>query len=432
LARRRLFSQVAEFELYDLTEASGAVNENVYAYSNRAGADRALVFFHNAFAECRGWVKQSAGKAVAAGVEGGAIRSRTLGEALALNGEEGVWYLFREHVSGLEFLRSGRELCADGMYVELRAFQYQVFLEFREERDASGAYDRLARALGGRGVPDVREALRELALRPLHEAAAALLSELEHAGELFHGAPDRDLARRVLKHFERAAAEVRRIATGMEPVEVITAEFTRDLASLSAFLGSARTDPALGAVTIPPAGRDALLLAWAAWHRLHRLAAVAGDPIDAPERRLRLAPVWREGLRRAGLTEDEALRALALFALPVPYDGLAEGTAEAFNAAVLALLETESCRSAIGLNEYRGVRYYRKEEFENVLKWFYTVGVVAALAADPARLGRLSGLSGPLAAAASAVLAHSDRADYRLDALERLLAGPPRPGDQPS
>jgi hypothetical protein len=78
------------------------------------------------------------------------------------------------------------------------------------------------------------------------------------------------------------------------------------------------------------------------------------------------------------------------------------------------------------------VRYYRKEEFENVLKWFYTVGVVAALAADPARLGRLSGLSGPLAAAASAVLAHSDRADYRLDALERLLAGPPRPGDQPS
>jgi glycosidase len=423
MGRRHLFSQVAEFELYDLVDGSGAVNENVFVYSNRAGADRALVCFHNKFEECRGWVKQSAGKTVSAGVEGGAIRSRTLGEALGLSGEEGVWYLFRDHVSGLEYLRPGRELCADGMYFELRAFQYQVFVDFREERDASGTFEQLARMLGGRGVPDVHDALREMALLPLHRAAASLLAELPNAHELFHGSGARDLPARVLRKFETAAAEARKVSKDMEPLEVILGEFTRDLAAISALVGTLAESPAAEAAAIASARREAALLAWSAWHRLHRLAS--GDPAG---RKLRLGPVWAEGLRHAGFPEDEVQRVLALSALAVPYAGLTASDQREFNAAFLTLLRGEAARAAIGVNEYRGVRFYRKEEFDKVLKWFYTVGAVAALAADPARLGKISGTCRDLAGFAARVAAWSDEAEYRLDELERLLGGTVPPG----
>ena len=40
--------------------ASGKVNENVLAYSNRSGSERALVLYHNKRAAARGWVRNAA------------------------------------------------------------------------------------------------------------------------------------------------------------------------------------------------------------------------------------------------------------------------------------------------------------------------------------------------------------------------------------
>ena len=41
--RRRVFAEAREFQLYDFFTANGAVNEDVFAYSNRSGEERALV-----------------------------------------------------------------------------------------------------------------------------------------------------------------------------------------------------------------------------------------------------------------------------------------------------------------------------------------------------------------------------------------------------
>jgi len=43
LQRRSLFAESSNFLLYDFFEASGLVEENVFAYSNRNGGERALV-----------------------------------------------------------------------------------------------------------------------------------------------------------------------------------------------------------------------------------------------------------------------------------------------------------------------------------------------------------------------------------------------------
>ena len=54
LHRRRLFAEVRDFRFYDVVDDAGHVNEDVLAYSNRAGADRSLVIYHNRFASMRG------------------------------------------------------------------------------------------------------------------------------------------------------------------------------------------------------------------------------------------------------------------------------------------------------------------------------------------------------------------------------------------
>ena len=59
LRKRYIFADVRHFLLYDFFSSDGTVNEDVFAYSNRIGDERALVFYHNRFATARGWIKQS-------------------------------------------------------------------------------------------------------------------------------------------------------------------------------------------------------------------------------------------------------------------------------------------------------------------------------------------------------------------------------------
>jgi hypothetical protein len=55
--RRHLFADVHDFLLYDVYDPGGWVNEDVFAYSNRAGDERSLVVYHNRYAEAHGWIK---------------------------------------------------------------------------------------------------------------------------------------------------------------------------------------------------------------------------------------------------------------------------------------------------------------------------------------------------------------------------------------
>ncbi|HLF14352.1 MAG TPA: alpha-amylase family glycosyl hydrolase, partial [Bacteroidota bacterium] len=149
LKLRPLFSQTENFELYDLTDAHGGVIEDIFAFSNMAGGRRVIVCYNNRYQTFSGTLKMSSGK-----LSGGTIRHPSLGEALKLNREDGVYYLFREHRSGLEYLRTGADLHRDGLFVRLRGFESQVFLDFREVSDHDGAWGLLSGELKGGGVPD--------------------------------------------------------------------------------------------------------------------------------------------------------------------------------------------------------------------------------------------------------------------------------------
>jgi 4-alpha-glucanotransferase len=179
MQRRHIFADVRNFLLYDFYTPEGHVNENVFAYSNCAGdsmtgtGERGLVVYNNKFAEARGWIHTSAAYSIKKGqgdpLPGTGERrliQKTLGEGLGLHPDASHFCIFRDHISGLEHITSSQELCDEGLYVELGAFKVLVYLDFREvEDDQTHQYSRLTAHLGGRGVPSIEEALREI-LRP--------------------------------------------------------------------------------------------------------------------------------------------------------------------------------------------------------------------------------------------------------------------------
>src|SRR5208337_197381 len=60
LKRRSLFAESGNFLLYDFFQANGSVEENVFAYSNRNGNDRALVVYNNRYGTAHGTIDFSA------------------------------------------------------------------------------------------------------------------------------------------------------------------------------------------------------------------------------------------------------------------------------------------------------------------------------------------------------------------------------------
>lgn len=169
LRQRYLFAEAQNFRLYDFYTPEGYVNEDVFAYSNQAGDKHSLIVYHNRFADVKGWINLSAAYPVKGenGDEKKLVQTK-LAENLGLHNQQGYYTIFREHVSGLEYISPSEMLASDGMYLELNAYQYLVFLDFREVMDDEAQrFSAINSWLNGSGVPDIQEALREYELREL-------------------------------------------------------------------------------------------------------------------------------------------------------------------------------------------------------------------------------------------------------------------------
>ncbi len=167
MRRRYLFSSSEHFVLYDFF-AGDQVNENVFAYSNRFNGERALIAYHNLFGETSGWLRTSVPKRVKSGGEEVLARP-TLGEALAIRGEDRQYIRFRDFRTGLEYLRAGRDLHERGIFLEFGAYQYYAFLDFREIFDEDGSWGWLCHTLEGRPVPSLDFEWKKIRYAPLIE-----------------------------------------------------------------------------------------------------------------------------------------------------------------------------------------------------------------------------------------------------------------------
>ena len=85
----------------------------------------------------------------------GHLVQKTLKDGLGISGGEKDYVIFHDINSGLEYIRSSKELAEKGLYVELGAYKCHAFMDFREIYDADGKIRAVCVALNGAGVPSI-------------------------------------------------------------------------------------------------------------------------------------------------------------------------------------------------------------------------------------------------------------------------------------
>jgi len=182
MKKRALFADVEHFRLYDVYN-EGAVNENVFAYTNREGSEKAAVFYNNAYERAAGRVKVSCPFAVK---EGGNVQMKTedFAPALGLTNGKNFYCIFQEQKSGLWFIRSNADLFENGMFVQLNGYECQVLLNMYEVCDETtdsgrnaAPYALLCERLGGKGTESIDGALKDAAFEELYGAFASFASK---------------------------------------------------------------------------------------------------------------------------------------------------------------------------------------------------------------------------------------------------------------
>ncbi len=178
LHRRAWFAEAADFLLYDFATTGGHVDDAVLAYSNGSGRERSLVLYHNRFGSTTGRIHRSSPYAVKSATGAKRKVRRSLAEGLGLPNDPAAFVAFRDARTGLEYVRSCRELWERGLEISLDAYTAHVFWEFREVFDGvAGQWARLAGRLAGRGVASLDEAMRELQLEPIHGPMRAVFAD---------------------------------------------------------------------------------------------------------------------------------------------------------------------------------------------------------------------------------------------------------------
>src|SRR5579859_8109320 len=422
LHRRHLFAEVHEFLLYDFYTDDGHVNENVFAYSNREGDERVLVVYHNRYAHTRGWIRVSC--AYAEKSHGNRLRQRTLGDSFALSTDLSMFVTYRDALTGLAYLQRSRDLAERGLCIDLQAYQCHVFLEWRDLRDdGMHPWGLLCDTLAGRGVSSLEDALRELQLKPVHDALRAVVDPaLAEALADCVAKPESTATKaRILSVLETARhrtgillAESRHYVSsgagksaGLMPDEKWTGDHeTAEQIFVEQLLAAVRLATLQDqdenpdelpswpeeARAVLPVGEVphqkaiaiwSMMLAWCAVDALGHLQnpteheSASARLFDA----LRLRDPLGAAFAAAGLVDDERWRAAARLRASFAHSSLVIAP---FN-----WLHDPDVAWVVGIHKYEDVSYLVKEQFERLLWWMNLRALLEIAAVQPPDVEKL-------------------------------------------
>ncbi|MCX6357341.1 MAG: alpha-amylase, partial [Candidatus Aureabacteria bacterium] len=426
MKKRHLFSGVEQFVLYDFYRSSGSVNENVFAYSNRCGGDRALIVYNNKYEGAEGWIRTSCAIAAGADKRGRTrIVRKTLGEGLGISEDPSRYYIFMDYRTRLEHLMPGRDLARQGLFVNLDAFGYHIFMEFREVVDhAPYHYRTLSRQLAGGGVPSVDEAIRALVLAPVHGPLRRAVNRAMAKKFLDDPAAGRRLFR---QQADELCVAVAGRGTGRpRMLKELVAELTAVPIILEMRAG--RTDSAK--ILREGMPDDKLFVGTILSWLITRAVATSTCAEDTPARsvgvmeELLFAPVIAEEFRGYGLDAWSSSRHAALIkALTAHHRWASGGSTESGIAALVRILNDNDARTVLGVNRYTGVLWLNCEALDQLLYWLLVVATVHLIAGGSGgrELGRAMDRC---RAVLGRVRDAADRSGYELEKLLMLLAPP--------
>jgi glycosidase len=405
LRRRWLFSGSENFMLYDF-HTGDSIDENVFAYSNRVGENRALVLYHNSHSITSGRILGSVGFNVNRGDTEPEICRTTLGLALGYTAEEGVYCAFRDHVQGLEYIRSSREIHDNGLYVELGEYQFHVFVDFREIRDDSGGnWQQLCTALGGRGVKCLEDELKQMRYFALNASFRSTLEALSCA--VANQLPDVDIA--------KFAGAVGEFIAEMDRLQGLKSSGRSKELRLTYFETSLTRVTSL--LRLKPVSK----LAKAYHARVNALLS------SADNYRLLLTWVLLRGMKSGTLEQfgfDCSLRRMSVVDT-LPRTALLNALLDLPEKSVTlaAAFSASDCRKFLQIHENGGVEWFNKERFEELAEW---LSIVSLLVPDKLSLtaGNLSTVAEKAEKDLNRFIAFAAHAGYRTGMFLHLSATP--------
>ncbi len=374
LGKRFLFSQVINFELYDFIDKNGNLNENVFAYSNKTDNECALVCYNNKYEETEGWIKTSVGRNVGTTDEPKIIY-KTLGEALELDRNEKVYYLFKDYRTGLEYIRSAKNLCERGLHIILKAYEYQVFFDFREVYDSTGDYARLAYHLHGKGVIDIQEELWLVKISPVHFKLYDLINL--KTMEIFKNfvcmsepkstSSETDI-NSIRSKYKQFAEQTNSILNSIWDVSSVEDKFIKLLYSFKNLVSNGwyindKMNPILDFGIL---NNQLILYSWILTHSV--------ETIEKAEifNKLRFVKAFNDIFKSFLEDEYKITELIDLISLLQNENFFISYSTDS----IQKYFSRTDVQKFIKLNEYNGIKYYNKESYDQLIRWLFLIALI--------------------------------------------------------
>ncbi len=360
--------------------------------------------YHNKYADTRGWIRTSVAYAVKFSQEGSiSLVQKSLAESLGVSRETGSFTVYREHPTGLEYLRENQKLWSEGLYVELGAYDHHVFLDFRQVQDNEwGQYAQLCAYLDGRGVPDIEAAAKELLLRPVHQPFRELVNagmfrwviEARQDPETWPEIQEQTTEKvthllEEVARFSQSSADISRLAQSQ--MRKLQALLELESEAPAASSGPAGVEPQ--AENIAAQESDLEMNEWGVllgWLFTHQLGEVASEQESESISRAwidewLLGKMLETMLRDLGIDPQKAWEGVGLVKLLTTHhnwhgDGQA-GEDTTIREKLRSWLGDPDVQAYLQLNRYQGILWFNREAFERMVRALLNVAAIEIHAA---------------------------------------------------
>jgi len=387
------------------------------------------------------------------------------------------YLIFKDQASGLEFIRNCQELHNQGLYIELNAYQYHVFLNMRVVQDDEWhQYAQLASYLEGRGVPSIDEALKEIFLQPIHSAYRELVNKGYFEWLYSHRSPVTGITDEITEETVESAdvtletiltetreklvellTEARVFAQGDGDPAVLTDSICHELATAltlpafeqhSSIFATAELTGAWDYLQASPGGKLSLSEAgydiWGSlfsWIFTHRLGCLMESETSSLQDCFRISRTWIDewllgkviarALQDTGLDEGAAWRAVDVVRLLTEHASwfnIESNEALTALSVLQSLLKDSHAQSFIKSNRYQGILWYNREAFDEMLWWLFAICLVQVSAgiqdkAEPETVKRAQQELGAAYLLIQKLASAQEISEYKVEKLLAAVAG---------
>jgi hypothetical protein len=302
----------------------------------------------------------------------------------------------------MEYIRQGKEIVEKGLFVELGAYQYHIFMDFREVWDYDGYYWRLASSLNGRGVPSIDEAFKELYLEPilvpfksvLNKDVFLDLSKLATSKE-FYESSGKNILDNFQKSLQSLYKSVKIFVDGPCSEEGVAYEtvrlldvFIRDV-SLNGIKDSQlkktidNLQLLLNREDLSQIPFLRMLWSWIVLHQIGKIKHVIGyeDQGAAWMDEWLLKKIVKQTFQDLGCAESRAQREAQLLKLLIRYQNLFEFDfdLDRFLNSLNRFFADNEVKEFLGFNWYDGMLWLNKEALEDLFYWLYVVNAIKGI-----------------------------------------------------